>query len=94
MDGRKNNKGHKGKAGRKGKAEEMQLIEMLNKHIDKDDAIKKLKTSQLTQSNLYLTFNVSDNNCNQKATRFNKKKESNSRRNVSGKDLWHSSYTY
>jgi len=43
MDGRKNNKGHKGKAGRKSKSEEMQLIEMLNKHIDKDDAIKKLK---------------------------------------------------
>ena len=44
MDGRKNNKGHKGKAGRKSKSEEMQLIEMLNKHIDKDDAIKKLKS--------------------------------------------------
>jgi hypothetical protein len=43
MDGRKNNKGHKGKAGRKSKSEEMQLIEMLNKHIDKDEAIKVLK---------------------------------------------------
>ena len=42
MDGRKNNGGHK-TAGRKSKAEEMQLIEMLNKHIDKDEAIKKLK---------------------------------------------------
>ena len=31
-------------AGRKSKSEEMQLIEMLNKHIDKDDAIKKLKS--------------------------------------------------
>jgi hypothetical protein len=42
MDGRKNNGGHK-TAGRKSKAEEMQLIEMLNAHIDKDEAIKKLK---------------------------------------------------
>ncbi len=30
-------------AGRKSKSEEMQLVEMLNKHIDKDEAIKKLK---------------------------------------------------
>lgn len=43
MDGRKNNGGHK-TAGRKSKSEEMQLIEMLNKHIDKDEAIKVLKT--------------------------------------------------
>ena len=43
MDNRKNNGGKREGAGRKGKAEEMQLIEMLNKHIDKDDAIKKLK---------------------------------------------------
>ena len=42
MDGRKNNGGHK-TAGRKSKAEEMQLIEMLNAHIDKHEAIKKLK---------------------------------------------------
>ena len=42
MDGRKNNGGHK-TAGRKSKSEEMQLIEMLNKHIDKDEAIKVLK---------------------------------------------------
>ena len=44
MDKRKNNGGHstKGRAGRKGKAEEMKLIEMLNTHIDKDKAIKKL----------------------------------------------------
>lgn len=43
MDGRKNNKGHKGKAGRKSKAEEMHLIESLNRHIDSDEAIIKLK---------------------------------------------------
>ena len=30
-------------AGRKSKSEEMQLVEMLNKHIDKDEAIIKLK---------------------------------------------------
>jgi len=30
-------------AGRKSKSEEMQLVEMLNKHIDKDEAIQKLK---------------------------------------------------
>ena len=44
MDKRKNNGGKREGAGRKDKAEEMQLIEMLNKHIDKDDAIKKLKS--------------------------------------------------
>jgi len=42
MDGRKNNGGHK-TAGRKSKSEEMELVSMLNKHIDKDEAIKKLK---------------------------------------------------
>jgi len=30
-------------AGRKSKSEEMKLVEMLNKHIDKDEAIIKLK---------------------------------------------------
>jgi len=30
-------------AGRKSKSEEMELVAMLNKHIDKDEAIKKLK---------------------------------------------------
>ena len=30
-------------AGRKSKSEEMELVGMLNKHIDKDEAIKKLK---------------------------------------------------
>tara|TARA_B110000967_G_C18591693_1_gene414768 strand:+ start:117 stop:371 length:255 start_codon:yes stop_codon:yes gene_type:complete len=46
MDKRKNNGGHstKGFAGRKSKSEEMQLVEMLNKHIDKDEAIQKLKS--------------------------------------------------
>tara|TARA_B100000768_G_scaffold177560_1_gene191926 strand:+ start:613 stop:861 length:249 start_codon:yes stop_codon:yes gene_type:complete len=43
MDGRKNNKGHVGKAGRKSKADEMLLIERLSQHIDKDEAILKLK---------------------------------------------------
>jgi hypothetical protein len=43
MDNRKNNKGVVGKAGRKSKAEEMQLIELLNTHIDKDSVILKLK---------------------------------------------------
>ena len=42
MDGRKNNGGHK-TAGRKSKSEELQLIERLSKHIDKDEAILKLK---------------------------------------------------
>ena len=42
MDGRKNNGGHK-TAGRKSKSEELQLIEGLSKHIDKDEAILKLK---------------------------------------------------
>lgn len=43
MDKRKNNGGRREGAGRKSKSEEMQLIEMLNKHIDKDKAIKVLK---------------------------------------------------
>ncbi len=43
MDKRKNNGGKREGAGRKSKSEEMQLIEMLNKHIDKDEAIKVLK---------------------------------------------------
>ena len=34
MDGRVNNGGHKN-GGRKSKAEELQLIELLNTHIDK-----------------------------------------------------------
>tara|TARA_R100000541_G_scaffold7622_3_gene15267 strand:- start:744 stop:989 length:246 start_codon:yes stop_codon:yes gene_type:complete len=42
MDGRKNNGGHK-TAGRKSKSEELLLIERLTKHIDKDEAILKLK---------------------------------------------------
>ena len=42
MDRRKNNGGHK-TAGRKSKSEEMELVSMLNKHIDKDEAIVKLK---------------------------------------------------
>ncbi len=43
MDERKNNGGKREGAGRKSKSEEMQLIEMLNKHIDKNEAIKVLK---------------------------------------------------
>jgi hypothetical protein len=43
MDKRKNNGGKREGAGRKSKSEEMQLIEMLNKHIDKNEAIKVLK---------------------------------------------------
>ena len=43
MDKRKNNGGKREGAGRKSKSEAMQLIEMLNKHIDKDKAIKVLK---------------------------------------------------
>jgi hypothetical protein len=43
MDKRKNNGGKREGAGRKSKSEEMHLIERLNKHIDSDDAIKKLK---------------------------------------------------
>jgi hypothetical protein len=44
MDKRKNNGGKREGAGRKSKSEEMQLIEMLNKHIDTDEAIKVLKS--------------------------------------------------
>jgi hypothetical protein len=44
MDKRKKNGGKREGAGRKSKSEEMQLIEMLNKHIDKDEAIKVLKS--------------------------------------------------
>ena len=43
MDNRKNNGGKRENAGRKSKSEEMALVEMLNKHIDKDEAIIKLK---------------------------------------------------
>jgi hypothetical protein len=45
MDGRKNNGGHstKGKAGRKPKAEELKLIEQLDKIIDREEVIQKLK---------------------------------------------------
>jgi hypothetical protein len=44
MDGRQSNKGTLGnKGGRPSKAEEMQLIELLNTHIDKDSVILKLK---------------------------------------------------
>jgi hypothetical protein len=43
MDNRKSNGGKRENAGRKSKSEEMQLVEMLNKHIDKDEAIVKLK---------------------------------------------------
>ena len=43
MDNRKNNGGKRENAGRKSKSEEIALVEMLNKHIDKDEAIIKLK---------------------------------------------------
>ena len=43
MDKRKNNGGKREGAGRKSKSEEMHLIESLNKHIDSDEAIIKLK---------------------------------------------------
>ena len=59
MDGRKDNGGHK-TAGRKSKAEEMQLIEMLNTHIDKDEAILKLKalidTGDFKAIQLYMNY--------------------------------------
>ena len=42
MDKRKFNGGHK-TAGRKSKSEEMQLIEQLDKHIDRDMVIQKLR---------------------------------------------------
>jgi hypothetical protein len=41
-DGRKNNGGHK-TAGRKPKSEEIELIEALDKHIDKDEVFIVLK---------------------------------------------------
>lgn len=44
MDGRKNNGGKRKGAGRKGKAQEMHLLERLDKHIDNDDAILLLKS--------------------------------------------------
>ena len=47
-------------AGRKSKAEEMQLIEMLNTHIDKDEAILKLKalidTGDFKAIQLYMNY--------------------------------------
>ncbi|BAQ92854.1 hypothetical protein [uncultured Mediterranean phage uvMED] len=60
MDGRRNNKGHKGKAGRKSKAEEMHLIERLDKHIDNDDAIlllkKKMEEGDFKALQLYMNY--------------------------------------
>ena len=61
-DNRKNNGGHstKGFAGRKSKAEEMQLIELINTHIDKDEAILKLKefidADNLKALEIYLSY--------------------------------------
>ena len=43
MDKRKENKNVKGVQENKTRAEEMQLIELLNIHIDKDSVILKLK---------------------------------------------------
>ena len=43
MDKRKTNGGKREGAGRKGKADEMHLLERLDKHIDNDEAIKLLK---------------------------------------------------
>jgi hypothetical protein len=61
MDNRQNNKGTKGnKGGRPSKAEEMQLIELLNTHIDKDSVIKKLKefidADNLKALEIYLAY--------------------------------------
>ena len=59
MDKRINNGGHKN-SGRKSKAEEMQLIELLNTHIDKDSVIKKLKefidADNLKALEIYLAY--------------------------------------
>ena len=56
-----NNRGGKREgAGRKSKSEEMELVEMLNKHIDKDEAILKLKlmidTGDFKAIQLYMNY--------------------------------------
>ena len=61
MDGRRNNKGTKGnKGGRPSKAEEMHLIEKLDKHIDNDDAIlilkKKMEEGDFKALQLYMNY--------------------------------------
>ena len=59
-DGRKNNGGARKGAGRKPKASEQELIERLDKVIDKDDVIKVLKKMALNGNynavKLYLEY--------------------------------------
>ena len=60
-DRRKYNKGTKGnKGGRPSKAEEMHLIERLDKHIDNDDAIlllkKKMNEGDFKALQLYMNY--------------------------------------
>ena len=52
MDGRKNNGGKRIGQGRPSKAEEQNLVENINKHIDKDEAILKLKQMIFEDNNL------------------------------------------
>tara|TARA_R110001606_G_scaffold119552_1_gene250733 strand:- start:1164 stop:1406 length:243 start_codon:yes stop_codon:yes gene_type:complete len=56
----KNRGGKREGAGRKSKSEEMELVEMLNKHIDKDEAILKLKlmidTGDFKAIQLYMNY--------------------------------------
>ena len=56
----KNRGGKREGAGRKSKSEEMELVEMLNKHIDKDEAIQKLKlmidTGDFKAIQLYMNY--------------------------------------
>lgn len=61
-DGRKNNGGHstKGKAGRKPKAQEIELIEALDKHINKDEVLRVLHKlvidGDMKAINLYMNY--------------------------------------
>lgn len=62
MDGRKNNGGHstKGRAGRKPKEEEIKIIELLDKNIDKEKPLQELKKlvdeGNLKAIQLYLSY--------------------------------------
>lgn len=50
-DGRKNNGGAREGAGRKPKADEIKLIEKLDKHIDQDDVFKTMR-ELISQGNM------------------------------------------
>ena len=60
IDKRKFNKGIVGRAGRKSKSEEMKLVERLDKFIDRDDVLIKLKSmideGNFKAMNLYFNY--------------------------------------